>query len=318
LQYRVPARIGDYTDFFTSIHHATRVGQLLRPENPLLPNYKWVPIAYHGRASSIVISGTAIRRPIGQLAARGASEPSFGASGRMDYELELAAYIGVGNALGVTIPLGNAESHVFGFSLLNDWSARDIQAWEAQPLGPFLAKSFATTVSPWIVTMEALEPYRQPWTRPTGDPQPLPYLDDPRLRERGAIDIQMRVALRTEQMRAQGLPAEQISTSNYRDAYWCLAQMVAHHTVAGCNLRPGDLIATGTQSGPELGQSGCLLELTRGGKDAISLASGEQRRFLEDGDEIVMSAFCLATGAASIGFGSCTGTLQAPPGLRAV
>lgn len=309
VRLRVPARIGDYTDFFTSVHHATRVGTLLRPEKPLPPNYKWLPIAYHGRSSSIVISGTPFSRPIGQRAPRGATEPSFGASQRLDYELELAAYVGPGNALGSAIRVAEAEGHVFGFCLLNDWSARDIQAWEYQPLGPFLAKSFATSVSAWIVTLEALEPYRRAWSRPAADPSPLPYLDHPTLRERGAIDIRMKVWLRTAAMIAREQPAVCLSESNYRDAYWCLAQMVAHHTVGGCNLCPGDLLATGTQSGPELAQSGSLLELTNGGKAAIALPNGEERRFLEDGDEITLTASCERPGAATIGFGSCAGTV---------
>jgi len=311
VRMRVPARVGDYTDFFTSIHHATRVGQLLRPDNPLLPNYKWLPIAYHGRASSIVVSGTDLARPCGQVASRGAAEPSFGPSRRLDYELELAAYVGPGNALGRAIPIDRAEEHVFGLCLLNDWSARDLQAWEYQPLGPFLAKSFATSVSPWIVTLEALEPYRCPWSRPAGDPPLLAYLDDPALGERGAIDIQLGVWLRTPRLVAQGRPAALLSKSNYRDAYWCLAQMLAHHTVAGCNLRPGDLLATGTQSGPLPEEAGCLLELTQGGKNPIILADGEERRFLEDGDQVILRAWCEAPGAGRIGFGSCVGTVLA-------
>jgi fumarylacetoacetase len=309
VQHRVPAHIGDYTDFFTSIHHATRVGQLLRPDNALLPNYRWLPIAYHGRTSSIVISGTPIRRPAGQQAARGAVEPAFGPSRRLDYELELAAYVGTPNAMGTPIPVALAEDHAFGFCLLNDWSARDIQAWEYQPLGPFLAKNFGTTISPWIVTLDALAPFRLPWARGADDPPLLPYLDAPGLRTAGAIDIGMQVWLRTPAMRAQGQAPACLSTSNYRDAYWCLAQLVAHHTSGGCNLRAGDLLATGTQSGPAPAQSGCLLELTRGGKDAIVLPNGEERRFLEDGDEITLSARCQRPGAATIGFGSCVGAI---------
>jgi len=311
VQLRVPARIGDYSDFYTSIHHATRVGQLLRPDNPLLPNYKWLPIAYHGRTSSIVISGTSIIRPCGQVAARGATQPSFGPSARLDYELELGAYVGPGNALGNAISIADAEDQVFGLCLLNDWSARDIQAWESQPLGPFLAKNFATSVSPWIVSLEALEPYREPWSRPAGDPQPLPYLDDPSLHERGGIDIRMNVWLRTARMIAQRQAAARLSASNYRDAYWCLAQMVAHHAVSGCNLCPGDLLATGTQSGPTLEESGCLLERTQGGKNALALPNGEERRFLEDGDEITLTASCQRSDAAYLGFGSCVGTVLA-------
>ncbi|SPE20540.1 Fumarylacetoacetase [Burkholderiales bacterium] len=314
VRLRLPARIGDYSDFFTSIHHATRVGQLLRPESPLLPNYKWLPIAYHGRASSVVVSGTPVARPCGQIASRGATEPGFGPSQRLDYELELAAYVGPGNALGSAVPIAQAEQHVFGLCLLNDWSARDIQAWEYQPLGPFLAKSFATSVSPWIVSLEALEPYRCPWSRPTGDPRPLPYLDEPSLAERGAIDIRLGVWLHTRRLREEGRAAVLLSQSNYRDAYWCLAQMVAHQTVSGCNLCPGDLLATGTQSGPSREEGGCLLELTQGGKHPIVLPNGEERRFLEDGDQVTLGAWCEGPGAARIGFGSCVGSVLAARG----
>ncbi len=306
---RVPATIGDYTDFFTSIHHATRVGELLRPDNPLLPNYRWLPIAYHGRASSIVISGTPVIRPWGQVAARGAAEPRFAPSARLDYELELAAYIGPGNTLGSRIAVGRAEEHVFGLCLLNDWSARDIQAWEYQPLGPFLGKSFATTVSPWVVTLDALRPYRCAWERSPADPPLLPYLDDPQLHTGGALDIALEVQLRSAAMRAAGQAPMAVSRSNARDAYWCLAQLVAHHTVAGCNLRTGDLLATGTQSGPLREQSGCLLELTQGGRQALRLPDGAERRFLEDGDEVILRAACERPGAARIGFGTCAGTL---------
>ncbi len=308
-RFGVPARIGDYTDFFTSIHHATRVGELLRPDQPLLPNYKWLPIAYHGRASSIVVSGTPVRRPWGQVAARGATEPRFAPSARLDFELELAAYVGPGNALGSRIPVGLAEEHIFGLCLLNDWSARDIQAWEYQPLGPFLGKSFGTSVSPWVVTLEALKPFRSPWRRAADDPAPLPYLDDPSVRRAGAVDIALAVQLRTAAMRAAQQPPATLSTSNAADAYWCLAQLVAHHTIAGCNLRAGDLLGTGTQSGPRREQSGCLLELTQGGSRALALPDGSERRFLEDGDEVMLRAWCERPGAVRIGFGACTGTI---------
>jgi fumarylacetoacetase len=308
---QVPARIGDYTDFYTSIHHATRVGQLLRPDNPLLPNYRWLPVAYHGRSSSIVVSGTDVRRPWGQVAPRGASQPTFAASQRLDYELELAAYVGPGNRQGEPIAIAQAQEHVFGLCLLNDWSARDIQAWEYQPLGPFLAKSFATSVSPWIVTLEALEPYRCAWTRPAQDPALLAYLDEPGLYTQGAIDIELGAWLRSPAMLARSAPPLRLSCANYRDAYWTLAQMLAHHTVGGCNLRPGDLLATGTQSGPAPEQSGSLLELTQGGKKAITLPGGEERRFLQDGDEITLTASCQRAGAARIGFGRCAGTVRA-------
>jgi len=301
----LPARIGDYTDFFTSIHHATRVGMIFRPDEPLLPNYKWLPIAYHGRSSSVVVSGAEVRRPRGQILPRGAAGPIFAPSQRLDYELELGAYIGPGNPRGSPIRLDQAEAHLFGLCLLNDWSARDIQAWEYQPLGPFLAKSFATTVSPWIVTMDALEPFRCSWIRPPGDPAPLAYLDDDAQHARGAYDIELEVHLRSTAMAA---PAR-LSRSNFRDAYWTLAQMVAHHTVAGCNLQPGDLLGTGTQSGPQHEQSGSLLELSLGGRQAVVLPGGEQRRFLEDGDEVTLSAACARPGAVRIGFGRCVGKI---------
>ncbi len=309
LRLRVPARIGDYTDFYSSIHHATRVGQLLRPDAPLLPNYRWMPIAYHGRSSSIVVSGTAVIRPCGQVLVRGAAEPVLMASRRLDYELELAAYVGAGNAAGLPIPVESAEEQVFGMCLLNDWSARDLQGWEYQPLGPFLAKNFATSVSPWIVSMEALAPFRAPWSRPAADPQALPYLEAPRLRESGALDIHLSVHLRTARMASAGEPAVCLAQTNYSEAYWCLAQLLAHHSVNGCNLRPGDLIASGTQSGAHRDQSGSLLERTQGGKCAIALPNGQERRFLEDGDEVTLRAWCERPGAVRIGFGECVGVI---------
>jgi fumarylacetoacetase len=303
----LPARIGDYTDFFTSIHHATAVGRLFRPDSPLLPNYRWVPIAYHGRASSVQVSGSDFRRPVGQTApGSGATVPPFGPSRRLDYELELGIWIGSGNAPGQAITIADAENHVFGIGLFNDWSARDIQSWEYQPLGPFLAKNFASTVSPWVVTLEALEPFRAPFVRAAGEPPPLPYLDDPQAASRGAIDIRCVVLIRTAAMRDAGLPAHRLSQSNFRDAYWTIAQMVAHHTVGGCDLNPGDLFGSGTQSGPMPEQAGSLLELTSGGKQPITLPNGETRAFLEDGDEITLTASCAAPGAATIGFGHCT------------
>ena len=307
----LPCRIGDYTDFYTGIHHARTVGQQFRPDNPLLPNYKWVPIGYHGRASSIVVSGTAFHRPAGQTLAPGASTPGVGPSARMDYELELAAYVGSANALGEAVPMARAEQHLFGLSLLNDWSARDLQAWEYQPLGPFLAKNFASTVSPWIVTLAALAPFRSAFERPVGDPQPLPYLDSPANRAGGHIDIQLEVWLQTPAMRASGQPAQRLMQSNFRDAYWTLAQLVAHHTVNGCNLQPGDLLGSGTISGPAPGQGGSLLELSQGGKAPLTLANGETRSFLQDGDTVVLRAFCDRAGARRIGFGDCAGTLLA-------
>ncbi|MBP0598624.1 fumarylacetoacetase [Herbaspirillum sp. LeCh32-8] len=308
-EHAVPATIGDYTDFYTSIHHATAVGKLFRPDNPLLPNYKWVPIGYHGRASSIGISGQQFRRPVGQTKAADAETPSFGPCKRLDYELEVGVFIGGGNALGEAVPMEQAEDKVFGLCLLNDWSARDVQAWEYQPLGPFLSKSFASTISPWIVTLEALAPYRCAWARAAGDPQPLPYLDSPTLRETGAIDLQLEVLIQTRAMREAGQAPQRLSLSNFRDSYWSVSQLVAHHTVNGCNLRPGDFLGSGTQSGPSPQEAGSLLELSGGGKQAITLANGEKRIFIEDGDTIVMRALARRDGAPCIGFGEVTGTV---------
>jgi len=307
----LPCRIGDYTDFYTGIHHATTVGKLFRPDNPLLPNYKWVPIGYHGRASSIGVSGQQFRRPQGQTKAPDAEVPSFGPSRRIDYELELAMFVGMPNELGEPVSMAEAESHVFGLGLFNDWSSRDIQAWEYQPLGPFLSKNFASTVSPWIVTMEALQPFRSPFVRAEGDPQPLPYLDSAHNRESGAIDITLEVWLQTQAMRDTSLPAQRLSRSNFLDAYWTVAQLVAHHTVNGCNLQSGDLLGSGTLSGPAPEQAGSLLELTQGGKQPIRLSNGETRSFLEDGDTVILRAFCERPGARRIGFGECTGTVLA-------
>ena len=309
-QFAVPAQIGDYTDFYTSIHHATAVGRLFRPDQPLLPNYPWVPIAYHGRASSIGVSGQQVRRPQGQLMPRGAERPHLAPSERLDYELELGVFIGAGNMLGDPIPLERAEQHVFGLCLLNDWSARDVQAWEYQPLGPFLAKNFATTVSPWVVTLEALAPFRAPWQRPATDPAPLAYLDGRTLRASGALDISLLVALETARMRERGVPPVALSHSNFRDCYWSLSQMVAHHTVNGCNLVPGDLLGTGTQSGPQPQEAGSLLELTGGGKQPVTLPDGETRTFLADGDRVILRAWCERAGLRRIGFGEAAGTVR--------
>jgi fumarylacetoacetase len=308
-QYDVPARIGDYTDFYTSVHHATNIGRLFRPDNPLLPNYKWVPIGYHGRASSMGISGQQFRRPVGQTLPPGATEPTLGPSKRLDIELELGIFIGSGNALGDAIDISQAEDHVFGICLLNDWSARDIQGWEYQPLGPFLSKSFASTLSPWVVTLEALAPYRVPFTRPAEDPQPMAYLDSAANRSGGAFDIQLQVGLLTPQMRAAGQADASICRTSYRHAYWTVAQMVTHHTVNGCNLQPGDLFGSGTLSGPTLDQAAALIELTAGGKNPMALPGGEQRTWLEDGDSVVLRGWCEKTGAARIGFGECVGTV---------
>jgi fumarylacetoacetase len=306
-EYAVPTRIGDYTDFYASIHHATSVGRLFRPDNPLLPNYKWVPIGYHGRASSIRVSGQEFSRPVGQVMPKGAPCPYVAPTRSLDYELEVGIFIGTGNALGSRVPLDVAENHVFGLCLLNDWSARDIQAWEYQPLGPFLAKSFATTISPWIVTLEALAPFRAPWTRPAQDPQPLPYLEGAGLRAAGAIDIQLEVWLESARMRAEGLAPERLSHSNFRDSYWSVGQLVAHHSVNGCNLETGDLLGSGTQSGPTAAEAGSLLELSESGKRPLALRSGETRTFLADGDRVIFRGWCQGRDCARIGFGEVAG-----------
>ena len=306
----VPCRIGDYTDFYTGIHHATTIGKLFRPDQPLMPNYKWVPIGYHGRASSIGVSGQTFKRPQGQTKAPDAVAPSFGPSKRLDYELELGFLIGRGNALGEPIAIADAEDHLFGVTLLNDWSARDLQAWEYQPLGPFLAKNFASTLSPWIVTMEALAPFRAKFERPAEDPQPLPYLDAPSNRERGALDITLEVLLQTAKMRAAGEAPVRLTRGNTTEAaYWTAAQLVTHHTVNGCNLQPGDLLGSGTLSGPKPDEAGSLMELTLGGKQPITLPNGEKRTFLEDGDTLVMRGYCERAGAVRIGLGEVSGTV---------
>ncbi|HTW45088.1 MAG TPA: fumarylacetoacetase [Acidobacteriaceae bacterium] len=308
VQMLLPVRVGDYTDFYASVYHATNVGKLFRPENPLLPNYKWVPIGYHGRASSIVVSGTDVKRPDGQRKAPDADAPTFGPSRMLDYELEVGCYVGEGNGLGEAVPLKEARQHIFGLCLVNDWSARDVQAWEYQPLGPFLAKNFATTVSPWVVTMEALEPFRvAAFTRAEGDPKPLAYLDDADDQRRGGLDVTLEVWLRTARMRSEGAEAVRVSRGNMRDLYWTVAQMLAHHTSNGCNLQAGDLLATGTVSGAEAGTQGCLLEITRRGADPLELPNGEKRTFLEDGDEVILRGYCEREGHARIGFGECVG-----------
>jgi fumarylacetoacetase len=309
VEYDLPARIGDYTDFYTSVHHATNIGRQFRPDNPLLPNYKWVPIGYHGRTSTIGLSGESFHRPVGQTMPPGASQPAFGPSQRLDIELELGIFIGTGNAKGTRIPITQAEQHVFGICLLNDWSARDIQGWEYQPLGPFLSKNFATTISPWVVTLEALAPYRAPLQRPESDPQPLPYLDTPANRAEGAFDIQLQVELQTSRMRSAGTPGAVICRTSYRHAYWTVAQMVAHHTVNGCSLQTGDLFGSGTLSGPTSGEAAALIELTQGGKNPVALPEGESRTWLEDGDSVTLRGWCEKDGAARIGFGECVGTV---------
>ncbi|HEY1492510.1 MAG TPA: fumarylacetoacetase [Steroidobacteraceae bacterium] len=308
-EYRVASDIGDFTDFYASIHHATNVGRLMRPDNPLLPNYKWLPIAYHGRASSVRVSGFAFRRPLGQLLPPGATQPVLGPSRRLDYELEVGMFVGRGNELGNPVPLAEAEEHLFGLCLLNDWSARDIQGWEYQPLGPFLAKNFATTVSPWVVTLEALAPFRAGFVRAPAEPVPLAYLDDAATRAGGAFDITLEAWLESAKMRAASLAPQRLSQSNFRDAWWTPGQMLAHHTVNGCNLAPGDLLGSGTQSGPQAAQAGSLLELSVGGKQPITLSQGEQRTFLEDGDRVILRGWCERAGFARIGFGEASGTV---------
>jgi fumarylacetoacetase len=305
----LPCRIGDYTDFYAGIHHARTIGKLFRPDNPLLPNYQWVPIGYHGRASSIGLGGP-IQRPSGQLKGPGDAPPVFGPCQRLDYELEVGAFVGRANALGEPVPMAQAEDALFGLVLLNDWSARDMQAWEYQPLGPFLAKSFASSISPWIVTMEALAPYRRPFTRPDGDPQPLPYLDSAFNREAGAIDITLEVWLQTAAMAAAGHAAVRLSQSNMTDAYWTWAQMLTHHASNGCNLQVGDLFGSGTLSGSQPGTYASLMELSSAGKQPITLPGGEQRTFLQDGDTVTLRAFCQAAGAARIGLGEVSGTIR--------
>jgi fumarylacetoacetase len=307
----IPATIGDYTDFYASLVHATNVGSMLRPDNPLLPNYKYVPIGYHGRSSSIVVSGTPIKRPHGQTRDDSSgSAPTFGPTRRLDYELEVGAFIAGGNPLGEPIPIERAEEHVFGLCLLNDWSARDLQAWEYQPLGPFLAKNFATSVSPWVLTVDALAPFRAPaFERPRDDPPPLPYLDSPRDRAGGAFDVTLEVYLRSARMREGGVPPVRLSRSTFAGMYWTVAQLVTHHTSNGCNLRPGDLLGSGTVSGAAKDSRGCLLELTWRGTEPLELPTGEVRRFLEDGDEVVFRGYCERQGWRRIGFGECRGVV---------
>lgn len=311
-QLVLPITVGDYTDFYASIHHATRVGQLFRPDQPLMPNYTWLPVAYHGRSSSVVVSGTAVRRPHGQLKRPDAAAPVVGPSARLDYELELGVVIGVGNPLGEAVAIDQAESHVYGLCLLNDWSARDIQGWEYQPLGPFGGKNFATTISPWLVALEALEPYRTHVSRAGSDTPLLPYLDSTETRTRGAFDIQVEARLETASMRRQSLPAQRLARSSFSEAsFWTVAQLLTHHTVNGCALRSGDLLGTGTLSGVERTQAGCLLELAESGKQPLTLDNGETRSFLEDGDRVTLHAFCERAGAARIGFGTATGVITA-------
>ncbi len=309
----LPAVVGDYTDFYASIFHATNVGRLFRPDNPLLPNYKYIPIGYHGRASSLVPTGTPIRRPSGQTRdgdAEPNKDPKFGPTQALDYELELGFFVSEGNKLGETIPIGEAEERIFGICLVNDWSARDIQAWEYQPLGPFLGKSFATSLSPWVVTMEALAPFRTAaFERAAGEPAPLPYLASPSDQEQGGLDLWLEVSLLSVGMREAGMAPVVLGRSNFRDMYWTMAQMLAHHASNGCNLRSGDLLASGTVSGADMTARGSLLELTSRGQDPVTLPTGEQRKFLEDGDEAILRGFCERDGFRRIGLGTCRGTI---------
>ncbi|MBX3296258.1 MAG: fumarylacetoacetase [Acidobacteria bacterium] len=305
-----PFSIGDYTDFYCSIYHATNVGSMFRPDNPLMPNYKYIPIGYHGRASSIVISGTDIKRPKGQNRSDAEKPPVFIPAKNLDYEMELGFFVGKGNELGEPINISEAEEHIFGVCLVNDWSARDIQAWEYQPLGPFLSKSFATTISPYVVTMEALAPFRTPaFERDADDPQPLDYLSDERNQKLGGLDINLEVYIQTEKMRNENIEPHLISRSNTKDLYWTIGQMLTHHASNGCNLQTGDLLASGTVSGKEKSERGCLLEMTWRGTEPIELPSGEQRRFLEDGDEVIMKGFCEREGFRRIGLGECRGKI---------
>jgi fumarylacetoacetase len=307
----LPVEIGNFSDFFASIFHATNAGRMFRPENPLMPNYKYVPVAYHSRPSSVRASGTPVQRPYGQSKSADENAPVYRPSRNLDYELELGFYVGVPSQLGVPVPVARAGDHVFGFCLLNDWSARDIQAWEAQPLGPFLAKNFATTVSPWVVTAEALAPFRTAaFARPQGDPAPLPHLDDPTDRREGGFAITLEAYLLTSAMREQKLTAYRLSSSTFADMYWTVAQMLAHHTSSGCNLVVGDLMGSGTASGPTRDSLGCLLELTSRGREPLDLPSGEKRGFLEDGDEIIFRGHCARDGFARIGFGECRAVVQ--------
>ena len=306
-EFTVPTQIGDYTDFYTSIHHARNVGKIARPDAPLTPNFQWLPIAYHGRASSVVISGTKFRRPMGQSMPPGAVAPMFGPCTRLDYELELGLFIGTGNALGKPVTLAQADAHMFGVCLLNDWSARDIQFWEMAPLGPFLGKNFCTSISPWIVTMEALAPYRCAFNRAENEPKPLAYLDSSHNRAAGALDISLQVLIESAQSRAQGVGAMEVSRTNFRHQYWTFAQMVAQHTMGGCNLNSGDLLGSGTISGPTPGEAGAIIELTKGGKEPITLRNGEQRAFLLDGDAVILRGWCEKPGCARIGFGENRG-----------
>ena len=309
VEFTVPTVIGDYTDFYTSIDHARNIGKMIRPDNPVAENFKWMPIAYHGRVSSIGVSGQNFHRPMGQAIPPGGTAPVYGPCLRLDYELEIGVYIGQGNAQGEPVQLADAESHIFGMCLLNDWSARDIQFWEMAPLGPFLGKNFCTTISPWIVTIEALAPYRQAWGRPANEPQPLAYLDSPGNQALGALDISLEVWLETEQLRAANNGPSRLSRTSFKHQYWTVAQMVTHHTMGGCNLRSGDLLGSGTISGPGSGEAGAMIELTYGGSKPVTLNNAEQRAFLHDGDAVILRGWCEKPGHARIGFGESRGQI---------
>ncbi len=307
-EMKLPVEVRNYTDFYTSLHHALNVGRVIRPDDPLTPNFKWLPIAYHGRASSVVPSGSNFHRPLGQARAPGAQAPAYGPCARLDFELEMGFFVGPDTVLGQRVPLADTRERIFGMCLLNDWSARDHQFWEMDPLGPFLGKNFCTSISPWVVTLEALAPYRVPFARPAADPPPLAYLDDPQERADGALDVQLEVVLQSASARRRGLPGDRIAATSFRHQYWTIGQMLAQHTVGGCNLQAGDLMGTGTVSGPTPGEAGAIVELSRGGTVPVPLPStGEERRFLEDGDCVVLRGWCARPGAARIGFGSCRG-----------
>ena len=306
LEHQIAVRVGEYTDFYTSLHHARNVGQAIGNGGLVPPNFFWMPVAYHGRASSLGVNQQ-VRRPVGQVMAPGAASPVVGPSQRLDYELEMAIYVGQGNAQGTPVPVAEAESHIFGLGLLNDWSARDIQFWEMAPLGPFQGKNFATTLSPWVVTLAALAPFRLPFERAPVFPPPLPYLDSPALRDSGALDIELSVTLQSAAMRGAGQAGETLSRTNFRHQHWCIAQMLAHHTLGGCNLRPGDLLGSGTVSGPTPAEAGALIELSQAGQRPVALSNGEYRAFLQDGDAIALSAWCERPGAVRIGFGTARG-----------
>lgn len=310
IEYTVPVTIGDYTDFYTSVHHAVNIGNLIRPDDPLTPNFRWIPIAYHGRVSSIGVSGQRVRRPRGQSIRPGTSTPVYAPCAMLDYELELGVYVGRGTEAGTSLSVDQAEAHLFGICLLNDWSARDIQWWEMAPLGPFLAKNFATTISPWIVTMDALAPYRSAWHRDADQPQPLDYLESARNRESGALDIRLQVSLQSADARAQGRAPARVSETTFTHQYWSIAQMLAHHTSGGCAMNVGDLFGSGTISGPGDGEAGALIELSRGGRTPVAIGAGETRAYLEDGDTVILRGWCERDGFARIGFGECRGEVM--------